>query len=413
MAVGSLLIFAAVLFIYQPHLHPGSTLVNLGYESTALAISLASHGSFADPFQTPTGASAFLAPGYPALIAVLIKLFGSGAYGVFAVQWLVTLMIALQLALWPEIASVMKMGYGTGFTAATVWILSDMPRNDVWEAHCAGLLAVTLAASMMLVVERPPSRKTAILHGLLWGVTLLFSPVALLVLMAWSGCLAIAKWLPWRRIALIVGLAAALVAPWMARNYVVFHHVVYVRDNLGLELDLANSDCASYALEINRNSGCFGKTHPNENPEQAAQVRSLGEIEYDHRHMAVAKRWIADHPAQFVKLSAQRALAFWMPSAVHYPWENEPPRRRWITTLLTLLSIPGLILLWRRSHPAAMICLVWSVFFPAIYYLVQYSERFRAPILWATFFPAVFAITEAARRLLALVTREEAPTLRS
>jgi hypothetical protein len=402
--LGSLVLFIAAVLIYRIHLHPGSTLVGLGYETTAIAASLALHGTFADPFLTPTGSTAFLAPGYPALIALLLRIFGTGAQGVFALQATVTILIATQLALWPWIARRMQMGYATGFVAATIWLLSDMPRSDVWEAHCVGLIAVVLAGVMYTVAEKSDSLRRILLTGVLWGVALLFSPVALLVLFAWSAALYFAHWLSPRRIVIVVAMAAAMVVPWMARNYVVLHHVVYVRDNLGLELDLANNDCASFSFDVNRYTGCFARTHPNENPEQAALVRNLGEIEYDRRHMVVAKRWIATNPARFLKLSLKRTIAYWIPSAMHYPWESQvqPPRRNWIISLMTILSLPGLFLLWHRSRHAATICLVWLLFFPTVYTFVQYSERFRTPILWATFFPAVFALTEAARWLRTL-----------
>ena len=392
---GSLLIFFAALFIYRVHVVPGSSLLHTGFESTAIAESLVTHGTFADPFRIPTGPSAFLAPGYPFFIAALMKVFGTGTTGYLALQWSVTLFIALQLALWPWITRRMNLTFAAGFIAAVVWLASGMPRNDVWEAHMVGLISLVLAFTMYLVAESPQSRVKLVLCGLLWGVTLLFSPVTLLVLLGWIAWLLLARRIPRQNIALLAVLASVMILPWTVRNYSVFHKFFFVRDNLGLELDLGNNDCASFSFDLNLASGCFSALHPNDNPDHALLARNLGEIEYLYRHMILARWWITNHPREFLQLTVQRKLAFWMPSAMHYPWRL--PRRDAIVTVVNLISIAGLILLWRRSRSTAILFILWLLFFPLAYYFVPYSERYRAPILWATFLPASYAIVSLLR----------------
>ena len=392
---GSVLIFIAALVIYRVQFDPGDTLLRTGFETTAIATSLATHGTFSDPFRVPTGPSAFLAPAFPTFIAVLMKLFGTGAAGIFALKWCVTVFIAAQLALWPWITRRMRMGYASGAIAAIIWLCAGMPRTDVWESHCVGLLTVLLAFTMFLVADAPTSRSMIVLCGLFWGIVLLFSPVALFVLPGFAVWLYFYRKLPIRRVALLLALAAAVIMPWIIRDYVVFHRVMYVRDNLGLELDLGNNDCATFSFDINLESGCFSQLHPNDNPNHAALVQNLGEIEYFHRHMILAKWWIANHPAAFLRLTAQRKLAFWLPSAMHYSWR--PPRRDWFITAMNLICLYGLCLLWQRSKTTATVFLLWILLFPVIYYFVPYAERYRAPMLWATFLPAGFAIASLLR----------------
>jgi len=48
---------------------------------------------------------------------------------------------------------------------------------------------------------------------------------------------------------------------------------------------------------------------------------------------------------------------------------------------------------------------LWLVFFPAVYYLIQFDPRYRHPILWATFMPAAYLLVSAAKRLKNLATR--------
>jgi hypothetical protein len=387
---GSVLIFIAAVLIYRVHFIPESGLLHLGFETTAVAESIATHGTFADPFREPTGPTALLPPGYPAFIALLMKLFGTGARGLFALQLSVTLFIAVQLSLWPWITRRMQMGYAAGFIAAAVWLASNMKRDDVWESHFVALLTVVLVLAMYLVADKSSSLATTLSAALLWGVVLLFFPVTLPVLLGWAMWLLLSHRVPRSRVILIVAVAAICLVPWTIRNFRVFQQIFYLRDGLGLELDLGNNDCAAFAFDINLASGCFSQLHPNDSPQHAALVRQLGEIEYFHRHMMRAQWWIANHPVKFASLTAQRALAFWLPEAMRYPWRL--PYRDWIITLMNLLSVAGLARLWKQSHSTAMVFLLWMVLFPIIYYLVPYTERYRAPVLWMTFLPAGYAI---------------------
>jgi hypothetical protein len=48
------------------------------YEVERTAISLAHHGTLADPYLIPTGPTAHAAPGYPILLAAIFFVFGTG-----------------------------------------------------------------------------------------------------------------------------------------------------------------------------------------------------------------------------------------------------------------------------------------------------------------------------------------------
>jgi hypothetical protein len=392
-------LFVSALVLYRVHFDAEGTLRNLGYESTALATSLLDNHAFADPFRVPTGPSAFLAPVYPVLIAVIMFWFGTGAKGIFALQWTVTVLIALQMAAWPWIAEKVRVGCLAGFVAAVVWLLSNMPRNDVWEAHLAGLLFVLLALAMVRATEAP-SWQRSMASGLFWGVTLLCAPIALLVLLAWGMWVSVTRRLRPKLLGLLLLSAAAVVTPWMARNYVVFHHVVYVRDNFGLELEIDNNNCASYLFELNQYSGCYGSIHPNDSRTQAASVQRLGEVEFDRQQMAAAEKWIWGNPWRFAELCMQRAAAFWAPAAMPYMGGSNPPRRRWIITIMNVLSIPGLLLLRKRSPEFTWVCFLFIISYSIPYYLVQHIERYVIPLLWATFLPAAYVLVEVGRRIL-------------
>jgi hypothetical protein len=65
---GCLLLFAAAVIAYPVGYHPESILKDTGYESLAVACSLAEHGTFADPyFPLKTGPTALIPPAVPTM----------------------------------------------------------------------------------------------------------------------------------------------------------------------------------------------------------------------------------------------------------------------------------------------------------------------------------------------------------
>jgi hypothetical protein len=153
--------------------------------------------------------------------------------------------------------------------------------------------------------------------------------------------------------------------------------IVFVRDNLGLELHIANNDQAAPTLVQNLSNGSLPRLHPNFNPAEARRVRQLGEVTYNRFCMTAARKWCVRNPGQFLHLTGWRTLRFWFPAPVL-------PLYAWSLWAVTGLSIIGLILALSREEPA-----VWTLggvmlFFPALYYFVQADDRYRYPIIWVS-----------------------------
>jgi hypothetical protein len=76
-------------------------------------------------------------------------------------------------------------------------------------------------------------------YGTVWGTAALINPTVLALAPAF---LAWRLWHrePWRHLGLAAATAALCVAPWLARNYLVFHRPIFIRDNFGVELRLGN-----------------------------------------------------------------------------------------------------------------------------------------------------------------------------
>ena len=65
--------------------------------------------------------------------------------------------------------------------------------------------------------------------------------------------------------------------------------------------------------------------------------------------------------------------------------------------LITALSIPGLILMARRSEPATAFILLALLLYPLMYYLVVADVRYRYPVLWLSALPAEYLLSEIRR----------------
>jgi hypothetical protein len=64
----------------------------------------------------------------------------------------------------------------------------------------------------------------------------------------------------------------------------------------------------------------------------------------------------------------------------------------------TVLSVPGIFLLWRTHRQAAWLCLGFLILFPPIYYIVDFDKRYRYPITWVTCLVAAYSIDCVLRR---------------
>ncbi len=398
LAVMCAAIILATFLVYPIEWRPSHHFADSGFESLQLGSSLAFHGSFSDPFfRLQTGPSAHLAPGYPAIVALVIKRFGDGPSADYALQWITVIVIALRLALLPLLADYLGLLPWTGLLAAMAALWSRPPLLP-WENDFATLLIVLLSFPMYRAFRARLSATGIFCTGLLWGVLLLFTPSPLLVLAAWLFVLFLIAPQSRRELALLALIPGLVVLPWLVRNYRVFHKPVFLRDNLGIELAVSNNDCAQFSMVLNMgSSGCFDRNHPNVSLKEAWRVRTLGEAAYNQVRLREARTWINHNRARFLTLSAKRFMAFWFPNTTENLLRGFPVLDGdWTTDLLTLLSIPGLFLIWRRNRSAAMLFALWLFFLPPVYYLIQYSPRYRDPIMPMTSLPAAYVITAAA-----------------
>ena len=417
--IACLLLFLAALSRYW--VYDRSEAVPHDPESFRLARNIAETGQFANPFAAlDTGPSAHMGPAFPAFVAFLIRAFGDGTAGMYAIKFSAVLLLAVQLALFPLFSKALGMGELNGIVAACIWIaakatITGLPNHQQtpmfgWESLYAAIFLAIATCIFRRYLDSPVASSTwlAVLVGCAMGVCLIISPsvaivfAGFLALLLWRDKLAAFQKPNLKSNLLLIVLPAVILAPWIVRNFMVFHRFIFVRDNLGLELSISNNDCASFGIAQNIDSGCFLKVHPNVNVNEARKVLAYGEPAYNDGKLRKALSWIRTHPARFSALSALRVAAFWMPPATGGPYSLRGSGRRlerFAVYCMTPLSLAGLFMLFRRDCLSAWLCVICLGLFPLVYYVVQYEYRYRYTILWVTFLLGALPITSFAQRL--------------
>ncbi len=392
------LIFVGACYRYWPLDFPLGP-CHIGYESLEIACSLAQNGSFSDPFMfLKTGPTAHLAPLFPMMVSLLVRWFGDGPASMNAVQWVGTFVLAFQLALWPWFAEWLGMGFASGVVGAAGWVIVGFVHDPMWESLYVALLILILMVCVRRILSEQVTTLFASFTGALWGILFLFNPVTLLPFLGCSTWIAFSRRIRRvQKLALLI-IPFAVISPWVIRNYQVFHHFVFIRDNLGIELSITNNPCSTFSFHLNRWSSCYH--HPNESVDEAKKVLASGEYAYNQAKLQEASAWIRNNPGRFAVLTWQRFLAFWFytPDRSHLPGQHVPLGIL-IIWLVMPLSIAGLWMLFQTDRISAGLCLVWLILFPPIYYFLAFIPRYRYPILWASLMPASYFLCEAAQRI--------------
>ena len=324
------------------------------FETISIAHRLATSGEFADPFITPTGPTAHVAPVYPFLMAIVFNSFPRLAANLIITTLnaaLLGLEMCLTAALSASVFGSVRPGvFGALLLAAATRLL---PQHD---ALFSGVLL--LSSALALLAANP-------LRAGWWsGISVLTNPVSALAV----SVLAIVR--GWKFAALAGAIALAICFPWIVRNWIVLGSPYFVRDNFGLELALSNFDAAQ--PELAANPGLW-KHHPSRNPTEASYMAALGEPVYYRQKLHAGLHWIAAHPRKFIELCWWRIFYYWFPSS----------REGWpagVYRALFLLAAAGA---WfSRKNPQAMILAAAACAYSLPYILVQTDIRYPVPTLW-------------------------------
>jgi hypothetical protein len=368
--------------------HPGTFGFGRGFEMASIARCLSERGAFANPFfPSITGPSAFVPPLYPLFLASVVNVFGWPLPGALIASIAFN---AITAALMPRLSKMLIQDPRPGILAGCLWITAMplMPEWDVsWTIACLVLACVFTSQSM--TEARLPEISKGLAAGLLGGIISLLNPVALLPFALWVGFLLYSRRMPGkpaaRYVAAVLLIVAACNAPWVIRNYRIWHAVV-LRTNFGTTLYSSNNDCAVSSLVGVGRNGCYQQTYPAASDSELQLMNQLGEVAYDRQKTAEAMAWIRAHPLRFGRLTMQRIAEFWFPD----PALAGP--RVYAIWLITLLSVPGIVLMIRHREKASWFLLLLWIVYPVVYYVVYSNFRYRYPILWASLLPAGYCL---------------------
>jgi hypothetical protein len=197
---------------------------------------------------------------------------------------------------------------------------------------------------------------------------------------------------------LACSLAIACLAPWVIRNYVVFHAFIPTRGNLGAELHQS-------ILEEHQGFP-WGATIPVcEVCPVFQRYRQMGEAAYVRQEGDLAKQEIRSHKLRLFQFSLKRFYFFW----VSVP---KPPEKGVLIEavreanyfFLSLGSLLGLVLALKQRIPGAVLFAWAFALLPLPYYFITVQARFRHPLEPIMTILTVYLFQSATKRGKAVVS---------
>jgi len=323
--------------------------------------------------------SVWKAPGYPTWVGTLYWLLGPGALRVLLVQ---TLLGPLTIFLTWLLA---RRLLGMRVALAVLPIAALYPNMWQWEARLyPEALALPLALVVFLVVlDRPPTPRLAILTGGLMAALLLVRPTSGFI---FAG-IAVAWWVAagWRRslalTAAALAVAALLIAPWTLRNARVTDAFVPISIQDAALSGTFNDDAANdpvypwaWRSRVRRDEDIFRSPRGDDEFRDALQERAFD--------------YIADHPSALPK------AFFW--NGLSRTWDVRRPGRALDEVrfegrtdevaavglaIYYVLLVAALVGLWRLRRRRELVLPVLAMALAAsVVFTVAAATRYRLPL---------------------------------
>lgn len=384
-AVALVLRLAAIFALKTPQVATHASVWQWGHEASCLAQSIVDGHDYGNPWAKGSGASSWLTPPFPALIALLFTCFGGLSYAsalaLFALQAIASAATCVLIAILGSRAGRPRAGKLGAWMFAFYPLAIVDAAQLVWDTT---FVAFALTAFLVLLVRARATRASSIGLGLAYGAVVFLNPAPLSIAPP-------VLWWIWSRgddsrraavnVACFAVAAFAVCAPWMIRNQRVLG-AFSLRPNFGVELRIGNRDGANgHPMPT--------VSHPSHVLAEFERYQELGEVAYARESTERARAWIAEHPGGFAALTARRAQLFWLGE-----WPASDPRKlsgessasdpvAWIKFLAyALLGMGGLFALIALPFDRSLRRVFeWSVLlFGGPYYVTHVSERYRFPI---------------------------------
>jgi hypothetical protein len=353
-------------------------------EAGNIAFSLAKGHGFSSPWWQETGPTAWLTPVYPWIVTVIYRIFGIHTPHAFYAA--VLLNIIFSCATGVPIYFIGKKLAGGGVASGAAWLWAIFPNaiiipyEWIWDTSLSALLMAVILWVTLELAESARWRDWA-WYGVLWGFALMTNPSLgsmLPFLLAWAAYRGSRYHsVNLSRPALALGVAFLCCVPWTIRNYVIFHKLIPLRSNFGLELWVGNNDSYDETLEI----------VPAPDPARAElhEYIRVGETAYMAEKLRAATMFIRTHPRLEAVLWWRRFLAIWTgsetPLKSFADAETLLVRVVLVTNLLAAIgTVLGMVMLFVRRNIYAFPLAALPLIYPILYYATHPSLRYRHPI---------------------------------
>ena len=365
---------------------PARALASVPFEQETgnIAMAIATGKGYSSPMRSDTGATAWLVPVYPLMVA--------GIFGVFGVFTLHAFYAAATLNIFFSAATCVPIyfagrriaGIGAASVAAWLWAVFPnaivIPFQWIWDTSLTALLAATILWATLALAESRRMRDWCA-YGFLWGFTLLTNPAlgaALPFLLGWAAYRERREVRGrFARPLAALGVAILCCVPWTVRNYAQFHRFIPLRSNFPFELWIGNNEVFDdRSANINARVTRYG---------EARRYEQLGETAFMEEKWNLASGFMRTHKRLEVRLTGWRFMSFWIGS--FRPVEDfENADSAWIRAILALNLLTaiggatGIVMLWRKRSPYAFPATAFVAVVPLVYYVTHASLRYRHPI---------------------------------
>ena len=371
--------------------------LQFGWEMGRIARALVTGFGYADPFTGHSGPTAWVPPLYPLLLAGVFKIFGVyTAKSAWVILTINSIFSAATAPLIYEIAArcFQPTGRAKKIALWSAWLWALYPAALQYAVHWVWDMALTafLFSAVIVLALRvrgigdevtepnPQSTLRWSLFGLFWGMIALLNSTILLFLPVcgiWMLLGAAKK----KNLGSAIGKAViaaviflACLAPWMIRNWNVFHAFIPIRGNLGAELH----DSVLESL----NGFTVGTRVPvcDVCPDYL-EYKQMGEYAFVQREGKLARAYIRTHKVRFFQLALKRFYFYWV--SVPKPAEKgilNEAFRVLNYSFISLAGLLGLALALKQRIPGAVLFAWAFALLPLTYYFVTVQARFRHPL---------------------------------
>ncbi len=370
---------AVIPFVYRDWLDP---FVLEHWAFGLIARSIASGHGFGSPF-AETGSSALLPPVYSYLLAGIFKIFGIetkasiltalSLNSLFSAFTCIPVFLLARRAFGDRVAK--WAGWGWAFSPYGVYYGAD------W-AWSTPLVTLELAWLFLFAWRLENSSRTRdwVLFGIFGAFAALTEPVVLSVvplLALWTVYRRYRQRQTWKVPMAAAGLAAiAILAPWILRNYELFHKFIPVRSGFGLELYIGNNGYSERWVN--------SSLHPNHSDGELSEYERAGEIAYMDHKLQQGKDYIRAHLGWFAWMTLRRALymwtGYWSFDRAYLKEEPLDPPNIFVNTTMTILGLLGLWRVFKRDWSLAVRFAIVFAVFPLPYYISHPETYYFRPV---------------------------------